>query len=97
MQKNYNTRQLVGEYRINGTAEQPGLFDLTPDATVDEKPATNFEVLQMLATLGGGAIYLTDAKTPEGILYNPNLSRCEESQSYFSNAILRAVIYEQPL
>ncbi len=97
MQKNYNTRQLVGEYRINGTAEAPGLFDLAPDLTVGERRATNFDVLEMFATLGGGAVYLTDPMTTEGKRYNSHLARCKESRPYYSNAMLCAVVYEQPL
>jgi hypothetical protein len=97
MQPIITTKELVGEYRINGTIEQPGLFDLCPDARVGEKPATNFEVIQMFAALGGGAVYLTDPKSTEGNLYNSHLARCKESEPYYSNAILRAVIYEQPL
>ncbi len=90
-------KQFVGEFPLHGSDSMPGLYDMSPDTTVGERQATNAEVLELLARIGGGTISITNPVTPEGVLYNALLTNCPLTSASLKGFLLGAVIFEQSL
>ncbi len=90
------TKQIIGEYPLRRVGDQAGLFDKS-DATYGNRAATNLEVLEVLAKLAGGDVYITNPVSQEGHDYNSALNRNYHGQKWATDLFLQAVVLEQPI
>lgn len=90
---------LVGEYPINTLSGSAGLFDYHSLDLQNgpDRLATNMDVLQFLAWLGGGSVYLTNPMTDESKCFNSMLTRGGLNKHFGHDISLRAVIFEKPV
>lgn len=90
------SKQIVGEYPLRQVGDKVGLYDKS-DATYGNRPATNFEVLEVLAKLAGGAIYLADPTSVEGRGNNTSVARNYPGQTWAIDLFVQAVVFERPI
>jgi hypothetical protein len=76
--------------------EQAGLFDRS-DATYGDRAATNLEVLEVLAKLAGGKVYITNPVSLEGREYNSSLNRNFHGENWATDIFRQTIVFERPV
>jgi len=89
------TKQIIGEYPMHQVGEQVGLFDYS-ELVKNDKYVANYDVLQVLAKLAGGAVYLTNPTSEKSQKENSNNARHCHGEKSALGSFIQAVVFEKP-